>query len=47
MTWYSCTECAWTSGAALTDEQALYSAVEHEDETNHTIEERQELHPSK
>ena len=47
MTWYSCTECGWTTGAALTDERALYAAVEHGDETSHEIEEREEPHPAK
>lgn len=47
MTWYSCTECGWTSGAALIDDKALYAAFEHEDETAHEIVERQEPHPAK
>ena len=47
MTWYICTECGWTSGAALTDDKALYSAFNHEDETGHEIEEQQEPHPTK
>lgn len=47
MAWYSCTECGWTSGGALTDEKALYAALRHEDETGHKIGERQEPHPVK
>ena len=47
MTWYSCTECGWTSGAALTDDEALYFAFDHEDETGHELEEQQEPHPAK
>jgi hypothetical protein len=40
-------ECGWTSGAALTDNEALFAAFEHEDEAAHKIVEQQEPHPAK
>lgn len=47
VTWYSCTKCGWTSGAALADDEAKYEAIVHGEETGHTLEERQEPHPAK
>jgi len=47
MMWYSCRECGWTSGATLTDDEALSVAFEHEDETAHEIVDRQESHPER